>query len=122
MTHSDKTTASAAETTSSNPSRTEAKTAAKSPSRKHNVKSKPVKVSKPTRRSATAKRGSKKAKIMTLLKRPGGASLDQLQKATGWQAHSVRGFLSGELKNKMGLRVHSDKHSDGVRTYRLTSK
>jgi hypothetical protein len=38
----------------------------------------------------------------------------------GWQAHSVRGFLSGELKKKMGLRVQSAKHSDGVRTYRLT--
>ena len=40
--------------------------------------------------SSTPRRGSKKAKILALLKRPGGASLEQLQKATEWQAHSVR--------------------------------
>ena len=39
---------------------------------------------------------SETAKILALLKRPGGASLPQLQKTTGWQAHSVRGFLSGD--------------------------
>jgi hypothetical protein len=72
--------------------------------------------------SSTPRRGSKKAKILALLKRPGGASLEQLQKATGWQAHSVRGFLSGTLKTKMGLRVHSSKLADGARTYRLASK
>jgi hypothetical protein len=55
------------------------------------------------------------------LKRPGGASLQQLQKATGWQAHSVRGFLSGTLKRKMGLRVDSAKLPDGRRTYRVKS-
>ena len=54
--------------------------------------------------------------------RTGGASLDQLRKATGWQAHSVRGFLSGTLKKKMGLRVASSKVKDGQRTYRIVSK
>jgi hypothetical protein len=71
---------------------------------------------------ATGRSGSKKAKVLALLKRPGGASLQQLQKATGWQAHSVRGFLSGALKKKMGLRVHSVKQSDGTRSYILTAK
>jgi hypothetical protein len=70
----------------------------------------------------TPQRGSKTAKILALLKRPGGASLPQLQKATGWQAHSVRGFLSGALKKKMGLRVDSTKRDTGERAYRLTSK
>jgi hypothetical protein len=74
------------------------------------------------RAKTTAQRGSKTAKILALLKRPGGASLQQLQKATGWQAHSVRGFLSGTLKKKMGLRVDSAKLQDGRRTYRVTSK
>jgi hypothetical protein len=68
----------------------------------------------------TPQRGSKTAKILALLKRPGGASLPQLQKATGWQAHSVRGFLSGALKKKLGLRVDSTKRDDGERTYRVT--
>ena len=74
------------------------------------------------KKAATPQRGSKTAKILALLKRPGGASLQQLQKATGWQAHSVRGFLSGTLKKKMGLRVDSAKLQDGRRTYRVTSK
>ncbi len=65
---------------------------------------------------------SKTAKILALLKRPNGASLEQLQKATGWQPHSVRGFLSGAIKKKMGLRVRSEKPADGVRTYHVVSK
>ena len=72
--------------------------------------------------SNAPRRVSKTAKILALLKRPGGASLPQLQKATGWQPHSMRGFLSGTLKKKMGLRVHSAKLADGTRTYRVPSK
>jgi hypothetical protein len=68
------------------------------------------------------RRGSKTAKVLALLKRSGGASLQQLQKVTGWQAHSVRGFLSGTLKKNMGLRIDSAKGDDGERTYRLSSK
>ena len=76
----------------------------------------------PAKKAAAPKRGTKTAKILALLKRPGGASLQQLRKATGWQAHSVRGFLSGTLKKKMGLRVVSTKPLDGERTYRIVSK
>ena len=118
MIHADKPVAAAPETVGTNSSRPEAKTPPR-PKRKP-VKAEPVK-----KRPATAKtaaHGTKKAKLLSLLRRPGGASLDQLTKASGWQAHSVRGFLSGELKKKMGLRVQSAKHSDGVRTYRLSSK
>jgi hypothetical protein len=76
----------------------------------------------PAKKAAPPARGTKTAKILALLKRPGGASLQQLGKATGWQAHSVRGFLSGTLKKKMGLRVTSTKLQDGERTYRIISK
>jgi hypothetical protein len=73
--------------------------------------------------SASAPRtGSKTAKILSLLRRRSGASLQQLRNATGWQAHSVRGFLSGTIKKKMGLRVHQSKLSDGTRSYRIRSK
>ena len=96
----------------------------KPPGRRRNAK--PAARAKTTaqraKKTATPQRGSKTAKILALLKRPGGASLQQLQKATGWQAHSVRGFLSGTLKKKMGLRVDSAKLPDGRRTYRVTSK
>ena len=76
----------------------------------------------PAKKAATPERGTKTAKILALLKRASGASLQQLRKATGWQAHSVRGFLSGTLKKKMGLRVASNKLQGGQRTYRIISK
>jgi Protein of unknown function (DUF3489) len=59
---------------------------------------------------------TKTAQIIALLKRPIGVSLKTLMKATGWQAHSVRGFLSGQLGKKMGLRVRSLQR-DGERVY-----
>ena len=64
-----------------------------------------------------ARDGSKTAKILDLLKRPVGATLKELMKATGWLPHSVRGFLSGTLGKKMGLTVISTKRNDGERTY-----
>ena len=62
------------------------------------------------------------AKILGLLKRPGGATLKELTKATGWQAHSVRGFLSGTIGKKMGTPVESSKRADGERVYLISSK
>ena len=64
-----------------------------------------------------ARGGSKTAKILDLLKRPGGATSKELMKATGWLPHSVRGFLSGTVGKKMGLTVTSTKGEDGQRTY-----
>ena len=61
--------------------------------------------------------GSKTAKVLALLKRRQGASLKDLLKATGWQPHSVRGFLSGTVSGKMGLRVSSSKTESGERHY-----
>lgn len=61
--------------------------------------------------------GSKTETI--LLKRPDGVTLKELMKATGWQAHSVRGFLSGTIRKKLGLKITSTKAEDGERTYSL---
>ena len=55
--------------------------------------------------------------MLDLLKRPEGASMKELLKATSWQAHSVRGFLSGAIRKKMGLTVTSAKAEDGESTY-----
>jgi hypothetical protein len=62
-----------------------------------------------------------KAKIMALLERPKGATLDEVMKATEWQAHSVRGFISAVLGKRMGLEIQSSKREDGARVY-STSK
>ena len=61
--------------------------------------------------------GSKTETILALLKRTGGVTAKELMKATGWQPHSVRGFLSGTIGKKMGLTVTSTKGEDGERTY-----
>ena len=63
--------------------------------------------------------GSKTAKVLDLVKRSGGATLKHLMKATGWQAHSVRGLVSGTLGKKMGLKIESNKTNDGERVYSL---
>jgi hypothetical protein len=64
-----------------------------------------------------AREGSKTQTILELLKRPGGVTLKDLMKTTAWQAHSVRGFLSGTVSKKMGLSVTSTKGEDGERSY-----
>jgi hypothetical protein len=70
----------------------------------------------------TTRQGSKTAKILELLKRPAGATLKEIMKATGWQPHSVRGFLSGTLRKKLGIHVNSFKDDDKERSYRVSSK
>jgi hypothetical protein len=67
----------------------------------------------------SARPGSRKAEILALLQRDGGATLQELMSATGWQAHSVRGFLAGALRKKMGLAVDSSKREDGQRVYAI---
>ena len=77
------------------------------------------KASKTAKKTTEVRDGSKSAKVLDLLKRPNGTTLGDLMKVTGWQAHSVRGFLSGTVGKKMGLAVTSTKGEDGERTYSL---
>ena len=65
----------------------------------------------------TAREGSKKAIVIELLRRKGGATLAEIAKATDWQNHSIRGFISGTLTKKMGLTVESSKNEAGDRCY-----
>jgi hypothetical protein len=93
-------------------------------------KPKPGKKATPAKRAPTGRRkaqvakpgagsGSKTARILDLLRRPGGATARELLKAIGWQAHSLRGFLSGTVGKKMGLALTSAKGEDGERVYSL---
>ena len=72
---------------------------------------------KPARR--TKPLATKKQICLDLLRRRKGATIDDLQDATGWQAHSVRGFLSGTVRKKLGLTVVSKKTGSGSRRYRI---
>jgi hypothetical protein len=77
----------------------------------------PKKAPRAPEKPGVARDGSKAAKTLDLLRRPEGATLAALMKATEWQAHSVRGFLSGSLRKKLGLTITSAKGADGERTY-----
>ena len=68
---------------------------------------------------ATAREGSKKAEVVELLRRKQGATLAEIMKTTGWQAHTVRGFVSGTLTKKLGINVESFRDEGKERTYRI---
>jgi hypothetical protein len=74
---------------------------------------------KSAKKTTGAREGSKSTMVLELLKRAGGVTAKELMKATGWQPHSVRGFLSGTIGKKMGLTVTSTKGEDGERTYSI---
>lgn len=66
-----------------------------------------------------ARAGSKQEALVALLKRPEGASIDEIREVTAWQAHSVRGFIAGTLKKKLGLTVASEKNEVRGRIYKI---
>ena len=61
---------------------------------------------------------TKQSQLIALLKSPNGATVQDLMKATGWQAHSIRGVISGVIKKRLGLTVISEK-LDGNHCYRI---
>ena len=66
-----------------------------------------------------APRPTKKKVCITLLSRREGASIEELKLATGWQTHSVRGFLSGEVRKRMARQLASAVTEQGERRYLL---
>ncbi|MCW7540655.1 DUF3489 domain-containing protein [Aquabacterium sp. A7-Y] len=62
---------------------------------------------------------SKQALVIGLLRRPEGVTVEQVQAATGWLPHSVRGLFAVALKKRLGLNVVSEKNESGERRYRI---
>ena len=62
---------------------------------------------------------SKQAKLIEMLRRPDGATIDEIVAAFGWQPHTVRGAIAGALKKKLGLDVTSEKVEERGRVYRI---
>jgi hypothetical protein len=69
--------------------------------------------------AAEPREGSKKATVIAMLERKGGATLAEIAKTMGWENHTVRGFISGTLGKRMGLSVESFKNDSGERAYKL---
>lgn len=66
-----------------------------------------------------ARDNSKQAQVIAMLKRPEGATIQQICQVTNWQSHTARGFFAGALKKKLGLTITSEKPEEGDRTYHI---
>ncbi|MBZ0130587.1 MAG: DUF3489 domain-containing protein [Rhodobacteraceae bacterium] len=75
----------------------------------------------PAPKPPTPRPGTKQALIIALLQRPEGATIAEIVVATGWQAHSARGMISGALKKKLGLPVTSEKVDGRGTVHRLNA-
>lgn len=69
-----------------------------------------------------AARVTKHDRILTLLTRRDGATIPEMMEASGWQQHSVRGFLAGTVKKKLGFALTSSKGEGELRRYRIDTK
>ena len=76
-------------------------------------------VDTPVTKFSTPRTGTKQAMLITLLRAPDGATMDEIVAATGWLAHTARGAMSGALGKKLGMVVISEKDTTRGRVYRL---
>jgi hypothetical protein len=72
------------------------------------------------RQPEQGKLGSKQSHVIAMLRSPAGATIDAMTKATGWQQHSVRGFLAGVVRKRLKLKLSSEK-LNGNRIYKIKS-
>lgn len=87
---------------------------------KGKAKKSPAKATRRARakKGATEARSNKKAEVIAMMRRAQGATLAEIVETTGWQKHTVRGFIS-ILGNKGGLKIESSKNAAGARNYRI---
>ena len=87
---------------------------------KRKAKQSPAKAPRRVRaqKGADESRANKKAEVIAMMKRAKGVTLPEIVEATGWQKHTVRGFVS-ILGSKGGLKIESSKNAAGERSYRL---
>ena len=74
--------------------------------------------SAPSSSKTTTRPATKHARIIAMLRAPAGATVAALMTATDWQQHSVRGFLAGVVRKKLGLNLVSEQNDKG-RVYRI---
>ena len=89
--------------------RSAARVTSKSKSRARSARSSPKTTTRPN---------TKHAKILAILRTPAGATIAAMMTATEWQQHSVRGFLAGVVRKKLGLNLVSEQTDKG-RVYRI---
>jgi hypothetical protein len=93
--------------------------------KKRTVTSSAMPVAKPTQQPASdvqaqkSDSGSKQSRVIAMLQSPAGTTIAAMMKVTGWQQHSVRGFLAGVVRKRLKLKLGS-KTVDGQRVYRIT--
>jgi hypothetical protein len=92
-------------------------------SKKKNVSTEAPVTSAKTRKQVASKPKAKTklAQLEAMLRRPDGATVEQISKSLDWQTHSVRGAMSGALKKKQGLIITSEKTDNGRRVYRIAA-
>lgn len=85
---------------------------------KARVRKEPKKPKRPTA-SKTPRTGTKQVQLIRMLEAKGGANINEIVAATGWQVHTARGAISGVLKKKLGLDVTSEKNVNRGRVYKI---
>jgi len=70
-------------------------------------------------KARTPREGTKRAKLIDMLRAPDGATVEEIASELGWRSHTVRGALAGALKKRLGLEVTSEKVANRGRVYRL---
>jgi hypothetical protein len=69
--------------------------------------------------ASSSRKGTKQEKLITLLRRKEGATIEQISRALAWQRHTVHGVLSATIRKRLGLNVVGSDNADGARVYRI---